>query len=706
MKKAIWAVLLLPLLLAACSLATDITPPPGYSAPVLPTAALASYPLVPPDPTQGQAIFNDKCAPCHGTTGMGDGPQAANLANPVAPIGSADLARQAKPVEWYNIVTNGQMAQYMPPFSGSLTDRQRWDVVAYILSLSNPLQLVDEGSAVYTESCAACHGDAGRGDGPQAASAAAKVPDWSDPSRLAQFSAQDIYDATTKGIAPGMPAFSGKLNADQTWAVAAYVRTLSFAGANNAIASAATQPAAGATPTQAGTDQVEAVTAEVTNASTGVPADQATTPSTRNTEVATALPAGEAATPSAGDTAVPLGTTSAMTPQPSLPAANPTPSPVGTVVTGTVNVNGKVTFNAGGSLPSGLSVTLQGYDNMSPVWSEDAPLNADGTFFFAKVPIVAGRVWLAQVVYNKVTFSSQPLHDTDIKSGQDATLDVTISEFTSDASVLVAQRLHVFFDFSVQDTLQVAELFIVQNPSDKAIVPADAKTPSMAFELPQGASGLFFQDGQLGDGRYIQTSTGFGVADSIAPQGTDQVLFAYDIPYPGNKASLSIPINMPVQSAVVLVQSGGVNVSGPQVVAAGTQNVQGSGTYALYTADNLAKGSTLDLTVSGVPASQTGAGAAASSGSSNGLLGVVIGLAVFGAALIGGGFWLVRQRRAQTARAEMMEQPTLPPTRESAESILDAIVALDDLYQAGELPEEAYKERRAELKERLKQLRG
>ena len=48
----------------------------------------------------------------------------------------------------------------------------------------------------------------------------------------------------------------------------------------------------------------------------------------------------------------------------------------------------------------------------------------------------------------------------------------------------------------------------------------------------------------------------------------------------------------------------------------------------------------------------------------------------------------------------------LPVAGETAESILDAIVALDDLYQAGELPEEAYKERRAELKDRLKQFRG
>jgi hypothetical protein len=34
---------------------------------------------------------------------------------------------------------------------------------------------------------------------------------------------------------------------------------------------------------------------------------------------------------------------------------------------------------------------------------------------------------------------------------------------------------------------------------------------------------------------------------------------------------------------------------------------------------------------------------------------------------------------------------------------MDAIIALDDMYQAGELPEEAYRERRAELKARLRE---
>ncbi len=37
---------------------------------------------------------------------------------------------------------------------------------------------------------------------------------------------------------------------------------------------------------------------------------------------------------------------------------------------------------------------------------------------------------------------------------------------------------------------------------------------------------------------------------------------------------------------------------------------------------------------------------------------------------------------------------------------MDAIIALDDLYQAGQLPEDAYLKRRAELKARLQERMG
>src|SRR5512135_101032 len=87
------ALLLLASLLSACSfsLAADITPPPGSEQnPPIAATQLAPingplYPLVPPNHVGGNAIYTERCAPCHGDTGMGDGPQASQLPNPVVP---------------------------------------------------------------------------------------------------------------------------------------------------------------------------------------------------------------------------------------------------------------------------------------------------------------------------------------------------------------------------------------------------------------------------------------------------------------------------------------------------------------------------------------------------------------------------------------------------------------------------------------------
>jgi hypothetical protein len=68
-------------LLTACNftLAEDVTPPPDY---VPPTPVPTMGPLFPastPDVENGAAIYSENCAPCHGTIGLGDGPQSAML---------------------------------------------------------------------------------------------------------------------------------------------------------------------------------------------------------------------------------------------------------------------------------------------------------------------------------------------------------------------------------------------------------------------------------------------------------------------------------------------------------------------------------------------------------------------------------------------------------------------------------------------------
>ncbi len=83
----------------------------------------------------GKAVFKDKCVKCHGTGGLGDGPDAdpehredMDLTNPKR----AD--RNSDGVVFFK-VSNGRRKPKMPAFKDELTEQQVWSVVAYVQTL-------------------------------------------------------------------------------------------------------------------------------------------------------------------------------------------------------------------------------------------------------------------------------------------------------------------------------------------------------------------------------------------------------------------------------------------------------------------------------------------------------------------------------------------------------------------------------------------
>lgn len=245
MKRAArWAPALLPaLVLAGCSLAGDITPPAFALPPAVESAPTNLAPLesgalpppeAAPDVTAGAAIYVEKCAPCHGTLGLGDGPQAADLPNPPSALAAPDVARSAVPAEWYSVVSLGRIERFMPGFV-SLTPEERWDVVAYALNLSLTPADLEEGEALYGELCAECHAEDGRGMG--------GVADLAGTGSLPGQSLEGIARTIAEGTGEVMPGFGEDLTEDELWAVAGHVRNLALF--SSAEPPGAASPAAG-----------------------------------------------------------------------------------------------------------------------------------------------------------------------------------------------------------------------------------------------------------------------------------------------------------------------------------------------------------------------------------------------------------------------------------------------------------------------------
>ena len=128
----------------------------------------------------------------------------------------------------------------MPAFT-SLTDRQRWDVVAYLYDLSaNPVSFA-KGAAVFQENCSRCHGPDGAGKGPDArVDALGKMPDFTSQENMANKTADGFFQTISNGEIPAMPGFAETLSEEDRWALTDYLRSLTFAPATIARAAPAT----------------------------------------------------------------------------------------------------------------------------------------------------------------------------------------------------------------------------------------------------------------------------------------------------------------------------------------------------------------------------------------------------------------------------------------------------------------------------------
>ena len=88
----------------------------------------------------------------------------------------------------------------------------------------NDAQATAEGKKLYTQMCAVCHGDKGKGDGVGAAGLTPRPADHTSAAVQAQ-SDGAIFWKLTYGRAP-MAAYEKILTPKQRWAVVNYIRTL------------------------------------------------------------------------------------------------------------------------------------------------------------------------------------------------------------------------------------------------------------------------------------------------------------------------------------------------------------------------------------------------------------------------------------------------------------------------------------------------
>lgn len=78
----------------------------------------------------GQNLFNNNCAKCHGETAAGKGSRPSLKSDRIQHATDGELA-------W--LIKNGEAFKGMPGW-GALPEPERWQIIAYLRSLSAPVQ--------------------------------------------------------------------------------------------------------------------------------------------------------------------------------------------------------------------------------------------------------------------------------------------------------------------------------------------------------------------------------------------------------------------------------------------------------------------------------------------------------------------------------------------------------------------------------------
>jgi mono/diheme cytochrome c family protein len=610
-------------MITACNftLAEDITPPPNY---VPPTPAAALGPLFPaqaPSTENGALIFAEKCAPCHGTTGLGDGEQGIQLNVTVPAFGLPEIARPSSPAQWYTVVTQGNIERFMPPFA-SLSDQERWDVVAYAMTLHTSEEEIAQGKELFETNCANCSTDF-----------------FKDQTAMSSLSGVELARIIKQGN-DQIPPFGASLSDDEVWAVASYLRSLSF-------------------------DTAPVVSAPAANV-TETPAEETT-------------PAG-----------TPLSTVEGTEQAPATGEATTVAKE------GFGTVSGSVENKTGIDLPSDFKVTLRGYDHGADpsagpqeVFSQEGTVDANGSFVFENIEMPLSRIFIAELTYDGMDLQSG---FAIVEEGNTSLIlsPIILYNKTEDTSALVVDETRIFFEYGT-DVVQIFNVYSFRNPSDEIIVVKLNEKGEIPFiKAPEGASGFGYEPVQDSE-PFQQVENGLAIPPSEGSYG----MIAYGSVPKAKEFKLTQEFVLPATAVTVFVPEG-ITIKSEKATDLGVQAIQDFN-FQIYEVGSVIAGEKLDLSISGTPKESATASTPGAATSNQNLL---IGAGALGAVLILAGAWMyLRDRnREDDTTGEQDEEDEF----ESSEDVIDAIIALDDLHRAKKISDDAYQKRRAELKDILK----
>jgi mono/diheme cytochrome c family protein len=119
------------LVLSACSAEEATTSATDYGKLEVPMARLSSDEAR----DRGRLLFKQKCELCHGERADGKGVRSKGLSGKPANFTNAEWRASVTPLSVFEVLSEGKRGTSMPAWP-TLTDDEKWDLVAYVLSVA------------------------------------------------------------------------------------------------------------------------------------------------------------------------------------------------------------------------------------------------------------------------------------------------------------------------------------------------------------------------------------------------------------------------------------------------------------------------------------------------------------------------------------------------------------------------------------------
>ncbi len=342
---------------------------------------------------------------------------------------------------------------------------------------------------------------------------------------------------------------------------------------------------------------------------------------------------------------------------------------------GFISIRGYLINFSGGEIDFGTEILLTIFNGNQVLEYLVVHLQPDQSFDFSLIPYSPEWTYVVSYNHNGIEFISETIKGSLYSSGSTVNTKIWVFDSTSDPSLLRGEGMHVSLYFGEEGKVHIVESMLFFNPSSMVIVPASSDAPVILFLLTEESSSLTFLNSE--DNRELRAvQDGFGDWQMIYPGAVHQVLFEYDLPFDGN-SEFEFFLPMRMESIMVIVQGAENKIACSNPLM--SQRIENLARPPSVI-NGLAQNNETSVIIHCVDRQR--------------VLGWFLG--VSGLLLAGIILFVILQRKKSKGLKETRNKPEL----QRAE-ILDAIIALEDQFKAGELSPGNYAAKRAELVKKL-----